>query len=194
MDGLEKEKRNAESKLSRLNERVMILQWKHLEEEDKLHSSTGAAQTVQEIASLEATERWLKGKADLAETTIELANIELAISRAEKTAESGSAAILKFEVRLARAESVHASENVQVARTAVRLSEVRIKHARNEGEKERCEKSFEHASRVLECAIDHHKNAIDHHKNANENLRIALKELDLSTTGLDASEGGRSSR
>ncbi len=187
MDGFAKEKRNAESKLSRLNERVMILESKHLEEEDKLHSSTGAAQTVQEIASLEATERWLKGKADLAEVAIELAKIELAISRAEMTAESGSTAIVKFEVSLARAESVHASEKVEIARTAVTLSEVRIKHARNEREKELFEKAFEYA-------MDHHKNAIDHHKNANENLRIALKELDLSTSGLDASEGARSGR
>jgi hypothetical protein len=191
---MEREKRNAESKLSKLNERVMMLESKHLEEEDKLYSSTGAVQTVQEIASLEATERWLKGKADLAEAAIELAKIELAISRAEMTAESGSAAMLKFEVRLARAESVHASEKVEIARTAVRLSEVRIKHARDEREKERFEKALEHAMDHHKNAIDHHKNAIDHHKNANENLRIALKELDLSTTGLDASEGGRSSR
>jgi hypothetical protein len=187
MNELEKEKRNAESKLSRLNERVMILESKHLEEEDKLHSSTGAANAVQEMASLEATERWLKGKADFAEATIELSKIELAISRADMTVKRGSTAIVKLEVRLARAESVHANEKVEIARIAVRLSEVRIKHARNEREQERCEKGFEDARRVLECAIEHHKNA-------NENLRITLKELDLSTTDPDALGGSQSSR
>jgi hypothetical protein len=161
MDNLQNEKRNVESKLKRLKDRVTAFENKKLEEEDRLHSVTGAspASPSQEISCLEATERWLKEKADLAEATVDLAKIDIDISRNEGKSDRIMPAISKLEV-------IHAEMKVKHALTLVSLSEVRIRHALNERERERHEKTFDNANGVL--------------KNANDNLRIALKELEAS--------------
>jgi hypothetical protein len=156
---MQNEKVNAESKLKRLKDRVTAFEIKKLEEEDRLHSVSGASSS-QEISCLEATERWLKEKVDLAEATVDLAKIDIDVSHQEVKSDRILPSISKLEV-------IHAEAKVKHALTLVSLSEVRIRHAGNERERERYEKTFDNANGVL--------------KNANDNLRIALKELEAST-------------
>jgi hypothetical protein len=101
----------------------------------------------------------LKEKVDLAEATVDLAKIDRDISHIEGKLDISLPALSKLEV-------IHAEMKVKHAHTLVSLSEVRIRHAGNERERERHEKTFDNANGIL--------------KNANDNLRIALKELEAS--------------
>jgi hypothetical protein len=186
MNELLKEKQGLDSNILRLKDRVALLESEKLDA-DKLQCRSGdqAGSSSPEITCLEATERWLSVKVMLAETIVELAKIELAISRVTmKTDSRPPSTILKLEAGLAEAKVVYAEATVKHARTNERLSELRIDQAQNERDRQRYEKVFENSNMIL-------KNANDYLKNANENYGRVLKELEFSTTDPDAMEGAR---
>ena len=185
MDELLKRKHVTESKISKLQDSVEASENKKLEEEGKLLSiSGGEDRSQQEIACLEVTEGWLDAKANLAEATVELARIELAVSQKNAKDDCELSNILKLDVVLAEAKVLHAEAAEKSARTAEKLSEVRIQYAQNERERERREKVFENANKIL-------KNAIDNRKIANDHLRTTRMKLETSITDPDAVEGCR---
>jgi hypothetical protein len=182
MDALLTKKRSAEAKISKLQDSVEASENKKLEEKDKLLLiSRDKDSSQQEIACLEATEGWLDDKTTLAEAKVELARIELAISQHTKD-DNKPPTVLEFQVVLAEAKHAEAAENR--ARTAEKLSEVRIKCAQNERERERCERVFANANKIL-------KNASDNREIANDHLRMARMELEKSFTDPDAVESCR---
>jgi hypothetical protein len=166
MDQLLENKRCAESKRSKFQDRVTAYEISMIDAVDKLNASTEKADFVQEITSLEATERWSSERIRLAEATVELASIELAVSR--ETENADSIFETRLNVELACAKKTHADAMVQRAETIERLYYVRMIQAQNERDQKRCEIMFENASMNL--------------KNALENQRITLKELESLIT------------
>jgi hypothetical protein len=156
----------AESKRSKFQDRVTAYENLMIHAIDKLNSSTEEADISQEVTSLEATERWSSERIRLAEATVELASIELAISHETKNSDIGVET--RLNAGLACAKKTHAEAMVQRAETIERLYYVRMIQAQDVSDKRQCEKMFENASTNL--------------KNALENQRITLMEIESSIT------------
>ncbi len=186
MNELLKKKERIESRITKTQERVDAYENKKNEEEDKLLSIAGEdeAKLTQEIAFLEAEERWAKEKLTLAEAKIEFAQIERDIFKMNESTklDDSSANMFKLEAGIAEVKVSHAEARVALAMIAEKLWKLRFKCALSEKECERCGKSLENASESYKNANKLLENAIENCKYENMKLRTAqCKEVEAST-------------
>ena len=150
---MSEEWKSAESKRSKYKDRVAVSEHKMLEEEDRLRSSIGdEGRLAQEIVYLNAKELWASDKVRLAEATVELTGIDLAISL--ETKKSDGILVTQVNPELAEAKKEYAQAKVQLAQTSEKLLEVRIRNAQDEKEREQLGKMLENANMQLKVALD----------------------------------------
>jgi len=150
---MSEEWKSAESKRSKYKDRVAVSELKMLEEEDRLRSSIGdEGRLAQEIVYLNAKELWASDKVRLAEATVELTGIDLAISL--ETKKSDGILVTQVNPELAEAKKEYAQAKVQLAETSEKLLEVRISNAQDEKERERLDRMLENASMKLKVALN----------------------------------------
>jgi hypothetical protein len=150
---MSEEWKSAESKRSKYKDRVAVSEIKMLEEEDRLRSSIGdEGRLAQEIIYLRAKELWASDKVRLAEATVELTGIDLAISL--ETKKSDGDLVTEVNPELADAKKGCAEAKIQHAQTIEQLLEVRIRNAQDEKERERLDRMLENASMQLKVALN----------------------------------------